>query len=72
MSLFTARQRLAELGTYVEHRSEIAARADAEPLFPGVRAGAHHGPVLERGRDYFGAVVNLASRGRGVRGPANC
>jgi adenylate cyclase len=48
---------------------EIAARVDAEPLFPGVRAGAHHGPVLERDGDYFGAVVNLASRVGGYARP---
>jgi adenylate cyclase len=48
---------------------EIAARVDAEPLFPGVRAGAHHGPVLERDGDYFGAAVNLASRVGGYARP---
>lgn len=30
--------------------------------FPEPRAGIHHGPVVERGGDYFGATVNLAAR----------
>ena len=30
--------------------------------FPEPRAGIHHGPVIERGGDYFGATVNLAAR----------
>ncbi len=35
---------------------------DAEPAFPGVRIGAHAGPVVERAGDLFGATVNLAAR----------
>ena len=30
--------------------------------FPEPRAGMHHGPVVARGGDYFGATVNLAAR----------
>jgi len=30
--------------------------------FPEPRAGLHHGPVVDRGGDYFGATVNLAAR----------
>lgn len=30
--------------------------------FPEPRAGIHHGPVVERSGDYFGATVNLAAR----------
>ena len=30
--------------------------------FPELRAGIHHGPVLSRDGDYFGATVNLAAR----------
>ena len=30
--------------------------------FPEPRAGLHHGPVIARGADYFGATVNLAAR----------
>jgi adenylate cyclase len=30
--------------------------------FPEPRAGIHHGPVVERGGDYFGSTVNLAAR----------
>jgi adenylate cyclase len=29
---------------------------------PSVRVGIHHGAAVERGGDYFGAVVNLAAR----------
>ena len=29
---------------------------------PEPRAGLHHGPVIARGDDYFGATVNLAAR----------
>lgn len=35
---------------------------DAEPSFPGLRAGVHAGAAIERGGDYFGAAVNLAAR----------
>lgn len=37
-------------------------KAAAEPLFPLVRTGVHHGPVVERDGDFFGASVNLAAR----------
>ena len=30
--------------------------------FPIPRAGLHHGPVVERGSDVFGATVNMAAR----------
>jgi class 3 adenylate cyclase/YHS domain-containing protein len=33
-----------------------------EPHFPGVRVGVHHGPVVERNGDVFGATVNVAAR----------
>lgn len=29
---------------------------------PAIRVGMHHGPAIERGGDFFGAVVNLAAR----------
>lgn len=32
------------------------------PGFPELRGGLHHGPVLHRGGDLFGATVNLAAR----------
>jgi adenylate cyclase len=35
---------------------------------PAVRVGLHHGPAIERDRDYFGATVNLAARLSGVAG----
>lgn len=40
----------------------VCAGTDAEATFPVVRAGIHHGPVVERDGDLFGATVNLASR----------
>lgn len=36
--------------------------------FPEPRAGLHHGPVVERSGDYFGASVNLAARVAGRAG----
>ncbi|WP_054586015.1 adenylate/guanylate cyclase domain-containing protein [Mycobacterium intracellulare] len=35
---------------------------DAEPQFPALHIGAHHGAVLYRAGDYVGATVNLAAR----------
>jgi class 3 adenylate cyclase/YHS domain-containing protein len=35
---------------------------EREPHFPGVRVGVHHGPVVERNGDVFGATVNVAAR----------
>jgi adenylate cyclase len=35
---------------------------EREPQFPGVRIGIHHGPVVERNDDCFGATVNVAAR----------
>lgn len=35
---------------------------------PDPRAGLHHGPVLSRAGDYFGATVNLAARVAGRAG----
>lgn len=40
----------------------LCAATDAEPAFLVVRTGVHHGPVIERDGDVFGATVNLASR----------
>jgi adenylate cyclase len=36
--------------------------------FPDPRGGLHHGPVLSRAGDYFGATVNLAARVAGRAG----
>jgi adenylate cyclase len=41
---------------------EIERRATAEPQFPAVRAGIHHGLALYREGDYVGANVNVAAR----------
>lgn len=46
----------------VELVGRICERTDREATFPVVRAGLHHGPVVERDDDVFGATVNLASR----------
>jgi class 3 adenylate cyclase/YHS domain-containing protein len=43
----------------VEQVFEAAYATDA---FPEPRAGLHHGPVVARDGDYFGATVNLAAR----------
>src|SRR5947209_10565743 len=32
------------------------------PGFPPVRVGVHHGPAVERGGDWYGNTVNVASR----------
>jgi class 3 adenylate cyclase/YHS domain-containing protein len=37
-------------------------QVEREPQFPGVRIGIHHGPVVERNDDCFGATVNVAAR----------
>ncbi len=36
--------------------------AAADPRFPSLRAGLHHGKAVLRGGDVFGAAVNLAAR----------
>jgi class 3 adenylate cyclase/YHS domain-containing protein len=41
---------------------DLVASADLEPSFPELRAGLHHGPVVERAGDVFGATVNVAAR----------
>jgi len=40
----------------------------ASDAFPEPRAGLHHGPVVAREGDYFGATVNLAARVAGRAG----
>ena len=40
----------------------LAAAVHEEERFPGLRAGMHAGTYVERGGDYFGAVVNVAAR----------
>ena len=41
---------------------ELSAASTHDPVLPQARAGLAFGPVLSREGDYFGAVVNLASR----------
>lgn len=43
-----------------------ACQADAR--FPDLRAGVHHGPVVQRHGDVFGATVNVAARIAGRAG----
>ncbi|MCU1428558.1 MAG: pH-sensitive adenylate cyclase [Actinomycetia bacterium] len=40
----------------------LVRRASGYPELPPVRAGVAHGPLLARDGDYYGPVVNLASR----------
>lgn len=40
----------------------LAGVVRAEPLFPVVRIGMHHGPVVSADADYYGSTVNLAAR----------
>jgi adenylate cyclase len=54
----------AAVGLGLRIVEEIAAR----PQFPIVRVGMHTGPAIERGGDWFGAVVNLAARVSGAAG----
>lgn len=43
--------------------------AAAEDDFPRLRAGLSYGPVINRGGDWFGSAVNVASRVTGVARP---
>jgi adenylate cyclase len=40
----------------------LLTEAAAEPHFPALRAGLHHGEAVEREGDVFGSAVNLAAR----------
>lgn len=40
----------------------LGAAVDRRPEFPGLRAGLHFGPVVERDGDVFGSTVNVAAR----------
>lgn len=46
----------------VEAAAELVQIYEDDELLPPARAGLAHGPVLARGGDYFGPVVNLAAR----------
>lgn len=46
----------------IEFVTLLFRRAIAEPDFPALRAGLHHGPVVERSGRFFGATLNLAAR----------
>ncbi len=41
---------------------DVLRLVDHEPHFPGVRVGVHHGTIVERNTDVFGATVNIAAR----------
>src|SRR4051812_34729949 len=40
----------------------IVSETERIPGFPPVRVGVHHGPAVQRGGDWFGDTVNVASR----------
>ena len=46
----------------VEFVTRLFAIVVKEPDFPALRAGLHHGPVVERDKRFFGATLNLAAR----------
>jgi adenylate cyclase len=46
----------------IEIQNGIDALAPVAGTKMGVRIGFHHGPVVEKDKDYFGDTVNLASR----------
>ncbi|EUA44220.1 adenylate and Guanylate cyclase catalytic domain protein [Mycobacterium xenopi 3993] len=46
----------------IEFGLAISRFVDAEPQFPALHMGAHHGRVLYREGDYVGGTVNLAAR----------
>jgi adenylate cyclase len=48
--------------TGLETLGRLLAGCRATPDFPIPRAGLHHGPIVQRGHDVFGAAVNLAAR----------
>ena len=50
---------------------EAIERFDEDPDLPAVRAGLANGPVMALRGDYFGEVVNLASRLAGVGHPSS-
>jgi adenylate cyclase len=41
---------------------DLLRAVEREPDFPGIRVGVHHGAIVERGGDVFGATVNVAAR----------
>jgi class 3 adenylate cyclase/YHS domain-containing protein len=41
---------------------DLLRAVERESHFPGVRVGVHHGPIVERRGDLFGATVNVAAR----------
>jgi adenylate cyclase len=55
----------------VESTAELAARAAEEPLLPAVRAGVACGQAIERGGDWYGTPVNVASRLTAVAPPGS-
>ncbi|MCC6338783.1 MAG: adenylate/guanylate cyclase domain-containing protein [Acidimicrobiia bacterium] len=53
----------------VEVALHLATRSDGDDLLPTARAALAYGPLLAREGDYYGPVVNLASRSVGVARP---
>lgn len=46
----------------VDYALDVREVVTAEPQFPAVRIGAHHGRLLYREGDYIGTTVNIAAR----------
>jgi len=49
-------------GSAIDLVERLVTEAAAEPGFPALRAGLHHGPAVQIQGDVFGAALNLASR----------
>ncbi len=59
----------ADTPTLLEAVLDVVAEMAAEGDYPLIRAGVARGRVVNRAGDYYGAVVNLASRITGVARP---
>jgi len=55
----------------VEVALQLATRGDGDDMLPMARAALAYGPLLAREGDYYGPVVNLASRSVGVARPGS-
>jgi len=60
--------RVADAGQAIDLGLRIVDELGTRPRFPIVRVGMHTGPAIQRGRDWFGAAVNLAARVSAVAG----
>lgn len=58
-----------DLGAVVHAARELVGAVDRDPALPSARAGVAVGEALNRGGDWYGPPVNLASRITGVAEP---